>query len=164
MKGLGLHGVRRGKVIRTTVQDKVAACPLYRVNRQFKVDRLDLGLQLRHHTAFASVLGQSASLRSGPQCLLAHQSLDSMQAAVVPHFQHIAPHTPRTIGAITGHKAVAHLGAYDFVTQTAAAPGARQPGVKATSRDTERLAHLVDRPGPSVFRHEAELHIDSFAK
>lgn len=34
----------------------------------------------------------------------------------------------------------------------------------ATPRDTERLAHQIDRPGPSVFRHEAELHIDSFAK
>ena len=39
MKRQGLHGVRRGKVIRTTVPDKAAPCPLDRVNRQFKADR-----------------------------------------------------------------------------------------------------------------------------
>ena len=39
MKRLGLHGVRRGKVIRTTVLDKATPCPLDRVNRQFKADR-----------------------------------------------------------------------------------------------------------------------------
>ena len=39
MKRLGLQGVRRGKVIRTTVPDKAMPCPLDRVNRQFKADR-----------------------------------------------------------------------------------------------------------------------------
>ena len=39
MRRLGLHGVRRGKVVRTTVPDKAAPCPLDRVNRQFKADR-----------------------------------------------------------------------------------------------------------------------------
>jgi putative transposase len=39
MKRFGLHGVRRGKVVRTTVPDKAAACPLDRVNRQFTADR-----------------------------------------------------------------------------------------------------------------------------
>ena len=39
MKRLGLQGVRRGKVIRTTIPDKAAPCPLDRVNRQFKADR-----------------------------------------------------------------------------------------------------------------------------
>lgn len=39
MKRMGLHGVRRGKVIRTTVPDKAVVCPLDRVNRQFKADR-----------------------------------------------------------------------------------------------------------------------------
>ncbi len=36
---MGLHGVRRGKVVRTTVPDKAALCPLDRVNRQFKAHR-----------------------------------------------------------------------------------------------------------------------------
>ncbi len=35
MGDLGLHGVTRGKPIRTTVQDKAAPCPLDRVNRVF---------------------------------------------------------------------------------------------------------------------------------
>jgi transposase InsO family protein len=39
MKQAGLHGVRRGKVVRTTIPDKAVACPLDRVNRQFKAER-----------------------------------------------------------------------------------------------------------------------------
>ena len=39
MKRLGLEGVRRGKVVRTTFSDKALPCPLDRVNRQFKADR-----------------------------------------------------------------------------------------------------------------------------
>jgi transposase InsO family protein len=36
MRAMGLHGVIRGKQVRTTIQDKAAPCPLDRVNRQFK--------------------------------------------------------------------------------------------------------------------------------
>ena len=39
MRRLGIEGVRRGKVIRTTVADTAASCPLDHVNRQFKADR-----------------------------------------------------------------------------------------------------------------------------
>ena len=39
MKRLGLRGVRRGKVVRTTISDMKAPCPLDRVNRQFKAER-----------------------------------------------------------------------------------------------------------------------------
>ncbi|MEC5215059.1 putative transposase, partial [Polaromonas sp. CG_9.5] len=39
MKRLGLQGVRRGKVVRTTISDTKAPCPLDRVNRVFKADR-----------------------------------------------------------------------------------------------------------------------------
>ena len=39
MKRLGLQGVRRGKVVRTTVPDSSVPCPLDRVNRQFKAKR-----------------------------------------------------------------------------------------------------------------------------
>lgn len=39
MRRLGLRGVMRGKVVRTTVGDAKAPCPLDRVNRQFKADR-----------------------------------------------------------------------------------------------------------------------------
>jgi len=39
MKRLGLQGIRRGKVVRTTVPDTSAPCPLDRVNRQFKAER-----------------------------------------------------------------------------------------------------------------------------
>jgi transposase InsO family protein len=39
MRRLGLRGVIRGKVIRTTIPDAKTPCPLDRVNRQFKADR-----------------------------------------------------------------------------------------------------------------------------
>jgi putative transposase len=39
MRRLGLQGVRRGKGVRTTVPDGKAACPVDRVNRQFKAQR-----------------------------------------------------------------------------------------------------------------------------
>lgn len=39
MRRLGLRGVIRGKVVRTTFGDTKAPCPLDRVNRQFKADR-----------------------------------------------------------------------------------------------------------------------------
>jgi len=39
MQRLGLRGVIRGKVVRTTLSDAKAPCPLDRVNRQFKADR-----------------------------------------------------------------------------------------------------------------------------
>ena len=39
MRRLGLRGVIRGKVVRTTISDAKAPCPLDRVNRQFKADR-----------------------------------------------------------------------------------------------------------------------------
>ena len=39
MRRQGLRGVMRGKVVRTTVSDSKAPCPLDRVNRQFKAER-----------------------------------------------------------------------------------------------------------------------------
>ena len=39
MKRLGLRGVMRGKIVRTTVSDRKAPCPLDKVNRQFKAER-----------------------------------------------------------------------------------------------------------------------------
>lgn len=39
MRRAGLRGVMRGKVVRTTVPDAKAPCPLDRVNRQFKAQR-----------------------------------------------------------------------------------------------------------------------------
>jgi len=39
MRRQGLRGVMRGKVMRTTISDSKAPCPLDRVNRQFKAER-----------------------------------------------------------------------------------------------------------------------------
>lgn len=39
MRRLGLQGVHRGKVVKTTIADAKALCPLDRVNRVFRADR-----------------------------------------------------------------------------------------------------------------------------
>jgi transposase InsO family protein len=39
MRQRGLRGVVRGKVVRTTISDRKAPCPLDRVNRQFRAER-----------------------------------------------------------------------------------------------------------------------------
>ena len=39
MRRQGLRGVMRGKVVRTTVSDHKAPCPLDKVNRQFRAER-----------------------------------------------------------------------------------------------------------------------------
>lgn len=39
MKRMGLQGVRRGKVVRTTISDSKTPCPMDKVSRQFKADR-----------------------------------------------------------------------------------------------------------------------------
>jgi transposase InsO family protein len=39
MRRQGLRGVMRGKVVRTTISDSRATCPLDRVNRQFRAER-----------------------------------------------------------------------------------------------------------------------------
>jgi transposase InsO family protein len=39
MRRLGLRGVIRGKVVRTTFSDRTLPCPLDRVNREFKAER-----------------------------------------------------------------------------------------------------------------------------
>ena len=41
MRGMGLRGAMRGKVVRTTVPDAGAPCPLDRVKRHFKAERPD---------------------------------------------------------------------------------------------------------------------------
>jgi transposase InsO family protein len=44
MRRLGLRGVMRGKVVRTTISDHKAPCPLDKVNRQFRPsDRTSCG-------------------------------------------------------------------------------------------------------------------------
>ena len=87
-----------------------------------------------------------------------------MQPTGLSLFEYVAPHTAGAVGAVAAHEALVDLRAQHFIAEAAPAPGPYEPRVEATPRDTERLAHQIDRPGPSVFRHKAELHIDSFAK
>jgi putative transposase len=62
MRHLGLRGVMRGKVVRTTVSDSKAPCPLDRVNRQFRAERPN---QL--WVSDFTVSGQPTHLDRGPE-------------------------------------------------------------------------------------------------
>jgi transposase InsO family protein len=42
MRGMSLRGVIRGKLVKTTIQDKGLPCPLDHVNRQFRAERPDM--------------------------------------------------------------------------------------------------------------------------
>ena len=53
---LGLQGVRRGKVVRTTISAMEAPCPLDRVNRRFLAERPN---QYRSRTSPALQLGKT---------------------------------------------------------------------------------------------------------
>ena len=127
---------------------------------------LELAVQhvVSHRAARAPVLGQSTTTGSSTQCLLSHEPLNAVQTTSLTLLQHVVPHTACAVGAVAAHEALVDLSAQHFIAEAALAPGPREPRVEAASRDTERLAHQIDRPGPPVFRHEAELHIDSFAK
>ena len=59
MRRQGLRGVVRGKVVRTTISDSKATCPLDRVNRQFKADRPN---QLWSRTSPMSRPGKAGSM------------------------------------------------------------------------------------------------------
>jgi hypothetical protein len=87
-----------------------------------------------------------------------------MQAAGDAFRKHVMPHPPGAVGSIAGNEAGPDLRAQLFVA--VAAPTARscQPGIEATSRDTERPAQLIRRPDPPVLRDDSELHVDSFAE
>ena len=60
MKQLRLQGARRGKVVRTTIPDKVAICPLDRVNRQFRADHPNQLLCLSSPTSLLGRAGVEA--------------------------------------------------------------------------------------------------------
>src|SRR6516225_6369929 len=81
-----------------------------------------------------------------------------------PIRQQVSPHTPGAIGPVARQEAGADLRTKLFVAAAALTARACRPGIEATPRDTERLAHPVHGPDPPVLRNERELHVDSFAK
>ena len=115
-------------------------------------------------TALPRVLGQASPPRPGTQRLRLHQPLDAMQPAIQSEFENVTPHSARAVGAVAADEAVAHLRTQHLIVQAALAARTHQPSIEATPRDTERLAHEVHRPGPSVLRHELEPHSESLAK
>jgi MoxR-like ATPase len=54
----------------------------------------------------------------------------------------------RRAGAVTAYEALAHLRAQYFIAEATSAPVPRESSVEAATRDTERLAHQIDRPSP----------------
>ena len=67
MRAMGLQGVIRGKPVRTTIGDRTAPCPLDRVNRQFRLSRVQalcLGQGLTGCQVRFSVARRLASITS----------------------------------------------------------------------------------------------------
>jgi hypothetical protein len=153
---------------RSGIQPALGRPDVGEVGHPLLVGRIGLELTVQHvvgdGAALASVLRQASTPWPRAQGLFSHEPFNAMQSASLTQCKHVMPHAPGAIGAVAAHKALAHLAAEHLVDQTALAPGPAEPRVEATSRDTERLAHHCQRPRPSVFRHEAELHIDSLAK
>ena len=102
--------------------------------------------------------------RTGLESLQSHQSLNPMQATGNAFLDQIVPHPPGTIGSIAADEARPNLGAELLIAAAASAVRSLQPGIEPTPRDTERPAHPIHGPDPSVLRNERKLHVDSFAK
>jgi hypothetical protein len=66
--------------------------------------------------------------------------------------QHVVPHPPGAVGSVARKEAGANLGAELIITTAAPAARPPQPGIEATSRDTERPAQPIRRPDPLVWR------------
>lgn len=94
----------------------------------------------------------------------AHQALDAVQAALEALRKDIAPYTAGTIGSIREHEACPDASPKRLIAPGPCADRTCQPGMEATPRDTERLAHPQDRPDPPVLRDEPEHHSGSLAK
>src|SRR5215472_1408702 len=84
-------------------------------------------------------------------------------ARVAPGAQ-VAPHAGAAVRTIALREAGPDVHDKVAVDLCSGAFGPSQPLVEAAARDTERLAHLVRSPHPSVLRDEAELHRWSLAK
>jgi len=96
--------------------------------------------------------------------LLNNNTLDPMQATAATELEYIAPDTPRTVCPVTAQEALPDPTPQAVIIDRTPTRRPDQPAVEPCPRDTERLAHHRHRPGPSVLRHEAELHVDSLAK
>ncbi len=86
------------------------------------------------------ILGKAPSPGPGTQALQAHQPLNAVQSAMLSLGQYVVLYAACSIGAVTANKALTHLCAQDFVGLASTTWWPHQPGIEATSRDTERLA------------------------
>ena len=138
------------------------------VGDPFLVRRRGLELPIQHVVRClvpgAFVRGQPSAAWPGPQSLLAHQTLDTVQPACGTLGEHVVPDPPGTIRPIAANEACLDLCPEHFIAACPSTGRTGKPGVKPTARDTERLAKPPHRPDPSMFRDEAELHIESLAK
>jgi hypothetical protein len=87
-----------------------------------------------------------------------------MPSASIAPRTHVAPYAWAAVRLIALFKARAHLNQQLTVLLAATALRALHPIVESAARDTERLAHLLCPPCPSVLCDELEPHRGSFAK
>lgn len=115
-------------------------------------------------SACALIRGEAPPAWPRPQSLLTHQPLDAMKSACGSLGQHVMPDPPGTISPVAADEAGLDPCAKDLIAACSGTGRPGKPGVEPTARDTERLAKPPYRPDPSMFRDEAELHIESLAK
>lgn len=118
----------------------------------------------RVRRAPARIHGVRAAAWPGPERLPPHESGDVLPPAGVARIPNVVQDAPRAVRAVAQQEAPPHVEEDPSVRHGPPARRTRAPRIEATPRDPERPAQHLDRPGPSVFRDEAELHIDSFAK
>jgi hypothetical protein len=90
--------------------------------------------------SISAVDGLGTTARTGPQGLGFHEPLNLMRATAMTQLQHVFQDPAGAISSVTGHKALIHMRADHFINPCPITLGPRDPGVKAASRDTERLA------------------------
>ena len=136
------------------------------VSHPFLIRRIGLEMAIqnvtRDRTALPAVLRSTRRLgRARKACSRMSRSM-RCKPQLWPRASTLC-HT-RPVGPVATQETLTHQRTQDFICLAALAPRPYQPRIKATARDTERLANQSHRPAHSVLRHEVELHIDSLAK
>lgn len=114
--------------------------------------------------SLAWICGMRSLSRAGHQRRAANEAHNVLPATDIPCVAHIGQELSSAIGVIRRMKPLLQCHKDRCVVVRVPARRPCGPRVEATARDPEHLALHRHRPDPSVFRYEAELHVDFFEK
>ena len=112
----------------------------------------------------ARIAGQPASLVTGLQLGLVHQSDDPVHAATLAQRPQVVPDTWTAVGAVAELEALPDEAGKPGVVLAALARRSAHPFIEATVRDRQNPAHGAGGPDTTMPRDEAVLHCGSLAK